>query len=261
MSVHPPIVRRFVPPSDEELAESRAAFERRRAEAEAARAAARPARRAAILAGPPLRDVNAAVDCRCGCHPRPADVGHHDGGRACPCQESEAERSARRTSFLAAWSALAEHGADEERAHGERQERFDATAVALGVDARIEVGAAPFVIVGVCDGRGFYLRERHGSYRVTIAPDDDPGADPWATEPTEASIDVAAGDACELDDDGAFSPAGALRVAVGAVRTALARNTCDHQPVEAEPYCPRCGVPLAESEAWRWSTTPSDGPT
>ncbi|MDQ2882822.1 MAG: hypothetical protein M3Y48_16985 [Actinomycetota bacterium] len=34
----------------------------------------------------------------------------------------------------------------------------------LGVTAQWRLVAAPFVITGNVDGRGFYLRERHGSY-------------------------------------------------------------------------------------------------
>jgi hypothetical protein len=98
-------------------------------------------------------------------------------------------------------------------------------------------------------------------YRVTIAADDDPSSDPWAAEPTEPFIDVAAGDESELDEGGSFSPAGALRVAVRAVRTALARNACDHRRVEAEPYCPSCGVRLEESDAWRWAGAVDNDPS
>lgn len=42
----------------------------------------------------------------------------------------------------------------------QQRELVAAEAEALGVEARVEVWAAPFVVVGVCDGRGFYLRER-----------------------------------------------------------------------------------------------------
>ncbi len=253
MPVHPPQVRRFVPPPDEQVTASRAAFEARRAEEEAARVAARPARRAAILAGPALRDVQAAVDCLCSCHPRPANGDLHDGGQSCHCQETEAERASHAQSFREMLTALAETSEEAERFGRDRQARFDAEARVLGVEARIQVGAAPFVISGICDGRGFYLRERHGVYRVTISPDHDPGADAWAADPTETSIDIAAGIEGELEEDGRFSPAAALRVAVRAVRTALARNRCAHRRVGSDPYCPSCGVPLAEADAWRWS--------
>ena len=158
------------------------------------------------------------------------------------------------------WSALADDFADEHRLHEEQQKRFDAAAATLEVEARIEVLAAPFVIVGTCGGRGFYLRERHGRYRVTIAPDEDPGSDPWTADPTETSIDVAAGDDDELVSSGAFSPAVALRIAVTAVRTAVARNACPHRRVDSDPYCPACGLPLAEAAAWRWTQPPEIGP-
>ncbi|MCU0268050.1 MAG: hypothetical protein MUF83_05315 [Acidimicrobiales bacterium] len=253
MSLHPPRVRQYVPPSEEEIAESRAAFERDRAERGAAREAARPARRAAILAGPVLRDVEAAVDCMCACHPRPADLGRHDGGQSCPCQETADERAARMTAFREVWNEdIEQEYLDEERYFQKQRELVASEAEVLGVEAGTQVWAAPHVLVGVCDGRSFYLRERHGSYRVTIAPDNDPGSDPWVAEPTEPSIDIAAGDECELEDAGRFSWVVALRVAVQAVRTAAARNLCEHRRIGSEPFCPSCGVRIDDADAWRW---------
>lgn len=150
---------------------------------------------------------------------------------------------------------------DPERARAVEAERalFAAEAAALGVEAEIRVSAAPSVVVGVCDGRGFYLRERHGSYRVTIAPDDDPGSDPWTADSTTPSIDIAAGDEDELRDESGFSWAVTLRVAVEAVRTALARNTCEHRRIGSEPFCPRCGVRIDDADAWRWAGTADTG--
>lgn len=254
MSLHPPHVRQYVPPSKEEAAASSAAYERDRVEREAAREAARPARRTSILAGPVLRDVEAAVECLCSCHPRPAEIDRHDGGQTCPCQETEDERAAHMTAFRDLWNEeIEQEYLDEERYFDEQRELIAAEAEALGVEADIQVWGAPHVIVGVCDGRGFYLRERHGSYRVTIAPDDDPGSDPWFADPTELSIDIAGGDECELEDDGTFSWLITLRVAVQAVRTAIARNTCEHRRIESEPFCPICGVCIDEAKAWRWT--------
>lgn len=109
------------------------------------------------------------------------------------------------------------------------------------------------MIVGNCDGRGFYLRERHGTYRVTISADEDPSADPWSADPTATSIDIAEGGEHEFWIDGEFSEVAALRIAVAAVRTALARNTCSHRTMGAEPYCPGCGVRLSEAGQWRWT--------
>lgn len=83
MPVHPPIVRRFVPPTQEQIAESRSEAEKIRADAQAEREASRPARRAALAAGPGLRDIESALECHCSCHPRPADAELHDGGVSC----------------------------------------------------------------------------------------------------------------------------------------------------------------------------------
>lgn len=178
MPVHPPVVRCFVAPTEEQLSESRASAERIRAEVQAKRELSRPARRAAILAGPTLRAPDAAVECPCACHPRPADDGLHNGGVSCRCQDTDEQREARSRAFRETWATLVDGFAEGNNSREEQQVRFDAEAVALGVEARVEVTAAPFVIVGTCDGRGFYLRERHGTYRVTIAPERDPGSDP-----------------------------------------------------------------------------------
>ncbi|MGH3752049.1 MAG: hypothetical protein ACRDRP_05015 [Pseudonocardiaceae bacterium] len=108
-----------------------------------------------MCVGPPVRDPDAAADCRCSCHPKPA---------------------------------------------------------------------------GTVDGRGFYLRERHGYYRVTIAPDDDPAADPWELPAERATLDIADGEDDDLTGpDGGYDVAHALGVAVHAVRTFLARRECEHQ--------------------------------
>ena len=258
MPEHPPVVRRYVPPTAEQVAEAHATAEQMRAEAAATRATTEPARRAVILTGPVLLDVDAAVACHCACHPRPAAADLHGGGVSCPCQQTREERAAALESLFATSSRFA-RDLDADRFYEDRQERFDAEATALGVAARIQVWGAPLVIVGVCAGRGFYLRERHGSYRVTIAPDEDPASDPWAADATEPSIDIAAGDG-DFADAGPDAFARALRVAVGAVRTALARNECEHRRVGSEPYCPSCGVLLAEAAAWRWSDPERDEP-
>lgn len=239
-----------MPLDPQEQAAARAAAERQRDEIAAARAAEVPARRAAVLGGPQLRDVEAAVDCHCSCHPRPAQEGLHDGGVTCTCQLTPAERAVR-------WDALLERTPQESaealRGRADREERFAAEAGRLGVTAHLEVSMCPFVIVGVCDGRGFYLRERHGTWRVTIAPDDDPSADPWAMEPDRPTIDIAEGDERDFyDAAGQYSDVSALGVAVHAVREALERNSCTHPDRDAT-YCPDCGVPIEETDAWRGS--------
>jgi len=261
MSLHPPVVRKYVPPSDEQVVRARAKFARERVEREAAREATRPARRAVILAGPRLSNVEAAVDCTCACHPRPADADRHDGGTTCPCQQTEEDRAARMRAFHELSNELANEYESEERHAREQNELIASEAQALGVEARIVVWAAPRVLVGICDGRGFYLRERHQNYRVTIAPDDNPGSDPWVAEPTEPSIDIAGGDEGDLQRDGKFSWVLALCIAVQAVRTAIARNACRHRRIGPEPFCPSCGVRIDEADTWRWTSPQNGEPT
>jgi len=123
----------------------------------------------------------------------------------------------------------------------------------LGVTAQWRVAAAPFVITGNVDGRGFYLRERHGYYRVTIAPDDDPTADPWELPIERATLDIADGEDDDLTGpDGGYDVAHALTVAVHAVRTFLARRGCEHQqPTDPRQlFCSWCGVRLTEADQW-----------
>lgn len=206
-----------------------------------------------MAAGPLLRDLDAAVDCSCACHPTPPSPNSHDGGATCPCQQTREERIALRQALfddLGDWEAEREW---EERVNAELQ----AEAAVLGVSAQIVVPAAPMVITGVCDGRAFYLRERHGSWGVTIATDDEPLTDPWASPLEAPSIDIASGDATDFHDDAGRSSRGlALRVAVTAVRDALLRNGCAHELPESNThrFCRFCGVFLAEADAWRWST-------
>lgn len=252
MPVHPPIARRYVAPTEEHVAASRAEAERYHAELEAKRLALRPARCAAILTGPVLVGVDAAVECHCSYHPRPADVDLHDGGVTCPCQLTPDERRRNLEGFLA---EMASYQDDPEMVAAREEERrsFVDVCTELGVQARVKVSAAPFVIIGTCDGRGFYLRERHGNYRVTIAPDDDPSSDPWSADASATSIDIASGDEREFLRDGAFSSVEALRVAVAAARTALARNACAHARAGENTYCPECGAPANDADAWRWS--------
>ena len=83
VAVHPARRRQLLPPSPqgqarraEETAAWRAEHDRRGGEL-------RPARLAAVCTGPAVRDPYAAADCRCSCHPKPADAELHDGGLSC----------------------------------------------------------------------------------------------------------------------------------------------------------------------------------
>lgn len=254
MTVHPPRWRQLLPPSPQEqagLAEDAATW---RAEHDRREAELRPARLAAVRTGPPVRDPDAAADCHCGCHPRPANAELHDGGLACGCQLTLGERKRAWEEFAGQLDGL---GLDEDVRSGETE--LAKRAEELGVTARWRLTAAPFVITGNVDGRGFYLRERHGFYRVTIAADDDPAADPWELPAERATLDIADGGDDDLTGpDGGYDVARALTVAVHAVRLFLARRQCPHQqgPDPRQLFCSWCGVRLAEADKWTSSAVP-----
>ncbi|SDX57128.1 hypothetical protein SAMN05660209_00732 [Geodermatophilus africanus] len=131
----------------------------------------------------------------------------------------------------------------------EERQALAARAAELGVRARIAVDGAPFVLAGTVDGRGFYLRERHGLWRVTIAPDEDPGVDPWTAGPSVPTLDIADGDADRLLVKGGFDVTRALDVAGGAVRSFLRQQACAHgRALSGDRFCPVCGAALVAPE-------------
>ncbi|MGH3768303.1 MAG: hypothetical protein ACRDTX_24655 [Pseudonocardiaceae bacterium] len=248
MAVHPARRRQLLPPSPQEQARRADEAAAWRAERDRRDAELRPARLAAVCAGPPVRDPDAAADCHCGCHPKPANPGLHEGGLTCGCQLTAEERQRAWEDFAGQLDGL---GVDMGIQAGEAE--LAQQAQELGVTAQWRLVGAPFVITGNVDGRGFYLRERHGSYCVTIAADDDPAADPWELPAERATLDIADGEDDDLTGlDGRFDVARALTVAVRAVRTFLARRECEHRR-PADPrhlFCSWCGIRLAEADKW-----------
>jgi hypothetical protein len=235
----------FPPPNPEHVAatKARAAERRERYEAE------RPTRLAMLDLGPELRDVDAAADCWCACHPRPADQGLHDGGARCPCQGTVEDRA----EALANLREILPYPTPEEDARRDAEvAAFDAAAEALGVEVKQWGGMAPFQISGVVAGRAFYLRCRHGAWALTIADDNDPLGDP--VPGLGVTIRVAEGDEDDLFDDGSGRPGPvvALHTAVRAITDFLTRRTCLHvSPGAMIAFCPYCGVRLAEADRWR----------
>lgn len=194
---------------------------------------------AALLhAGPPLRDYDKALECPCGCHPRVSDT--HSGGTNCPCQQTPEEKAAARQNLLDLLSYAHAHDT-REKDDNELAKAADELHV---TQARIEVGGAPFVITGIVDGRAFYLRERHGTYRIVLAPETNPLADLWI-ERIDNEITIAKGSESDLYNGQQFSPGHALRVTVRAIRSYLTRQTCPHAHRHEHPYCPDCGAPQA----------------
>lgn len=197
-----------------------------------------------LRAGPALRDLNAAAACHCGCHPRIGD--YHEGGVACPCQQTPEERK-EATALM--FAALADLG--NTLGWDVKQDEFDATAERLGVtNAVIECQAAPAVVSGIVDGRFFYLRERHGTWRVTLAPEDDPTLDIWDHTEIRRGVDIASGSEDDLYSANVpFSFAYMLEFAVKIVRDHVRRAGCSHAKAYActsANFCPTCGVRLEE---------------
>jgi hypothetical protein len=221
------------------------------AEQQERRAIERPLREAMIAAlaeqGVALRDPPAALGCPCGCHPR-LDLGAHGGAGqgGCSCQQTPEERAA---AVQRLFGSLAEVRSELDGVRAEEQKAVAARAAELRVQARIAVGGAPFVLAGTVDGRGFSLRERHGLWRVTIAPDEGPGIDPWTADPSVPILDIADGDADRLLVDGSFDVTRALDVAVGAVRSFLRQRVCAHgRALPGDRFCPACGAALVAPE-------------
>lgn len=210
------------------------------------RQAAAPARRAALDAGPALRDSDAADACLCSCHPRGEDRALHDGGVSCPCQQSPQERSASRERLFAVLAELS--AAQDVRAQAE-QAAVAAAAADLGLAQVSAGGAAPYQVEGVCDGLFFVLRERHGQFDVRV-PDEQAGPD---ADPREAQVGyyrIAAGDAEQLygDRDDLARP---VYVAARAVRRYLARLSCTHAHTPAgSRVCCGCGMELVDAARW-----------
>ena len=246
MNLRPPRLR--LPPDLPDRAQRDALEQQARATREEYDAA-KPARLAVLATGPMLRDIDRAADCPCSCHPSPASSTLHEGGVECPCQLTEAERAERWDRLFADIREAAKVSKEEDDARAELAQ----AAAEFNVDAEVRSSAFPFVVAGTCDGRSFFLRERHGQWRIEVAADPD-CADLWGI--SEAlGIEVAVGDAADLcDADGTSSPVVALRLAVRAVRLSALRANCSHeQPSEAShSFCRRCGTPLDDAKRWQW---------
>lgn len=201
-------------------------------------------RRARKLAGMEgtLRDMDAALECACSCHDGAENL--HDGGITCPCQQTQEERSAALDEVLrtlSAWQDDPEYQAARAAAEAE----FAAAAAELGAHIDRHGGGAPYVIEGKVDGQRFYFRERSDWWTVEIADMKD--GETWRYD--TASILVAEGSSDTLDDAEEKYETQALRIAVEAVRTFLARRACAH-PGEGA-WCAACGVKRSEAELWR----------
>lgn len=199
----PPRIRQLPPVEPAEKGRREAEWDALRREAEQRRAEQSLRRRSLLeTLGVPLADLAAAANCCCSCHPQPGDESQHPQSD-CNCQLDEEQRRIRHAQLWDAFDAIWSDPQRQAASAREEQELRDA-AERLGVSVALRGHAAPFVLSGTCDGRGWYLRERHGQYGVTIAPDHDPDVDPWSAPAEVPTIDIAEGDADEIGSTAAI---------------------------------------------------------
>lgn len=234
--------RHSIPPTAEQQDRWREEAEAsRRAREEAAERSA-PVRRRLLEAGPPLRDVDAALACLDSCHPRVDVTDRHEGGTTCTCQLSEAEQAEQAEQRQQFWDTLRSIRVDT----GWRDQRAEADRLAaeLGVQIDDIGGLAPFQITGTVDGRSFYLRARHESFALVLAPEDDPSLfarkdSGWGV----GELEIATGDEDELGPRWAD----ALAFCVQRIRDYLRQQQCTHLTANESGttrfhFCPLCGA-------------------
>ncbi|MFS0699585.1 hypothetical protein AB6N24_06380 [Cellulomonas sp. 179-A 4D5 NHS] len=119
------------------------------------------------------------------------------------------------------------------------------TAAELGITAREDSAGSPWVILGTIDGRAFYMRERWAEYDIVIAPDDNPGAQPWEAPAAAPTIIVRSGLLADLQPT-SLSYRHALTFIVGEVRSYVRRQRCDHPCAPGDRYCRACGSALVD---------------
>lgn len=240
-NMHRPQLREPCKPTSDYSVHDNERWDQWRAKQAAQRAYAEPFRRAVLPLGPPLRDIEAAVHCRCSCHPQAPQMSTHAGGTDCLCQLTEQERRQVRQDLRKQLDEMSDLGIRQPSLADQLAE----PATEMGVELRDLIEAAPFVISGLVDGTGFYLRERHGKWELVLATGDDPSVDIWQFPRTSPAVCVASGRDSDFYVDGVFSPERALRIAVDGVRIHRRRTVCNHPG--ARSFCPDCGQLMTQS--------------
>lgn len=195
------------------------------------------AKRDALSCGPALSNLDAALDCGCSCHPRPAASALHDGGLSCPCQKTPAQRRADLDEALALLSDIgkaSKRGMDKLRAAASDMARE------IGLDLlRLDV-SVPFVVSGSLDGRSFYLRERHDVYDVLMSEDTSFSGDLWLADASTPVVVIRSGVSEDISSDGSIDPLLALSRCAMWVKDAILKENCLH-PVSGR-FCADCGT-------------------
>lgn len=123
---------------------------------------------------------------------------------------------------------------------------LDALSRRLGCSLDLVLPAAPFVLIGCVDGRRFYLRERHGRWRLVVAPASSPLSCPWFAPRGLVTFAIAEGVAEEV-----LSLEDAAVLATRLTREFLTISECTHVFDENPVCCTHCGIEQSRAHAFR----------
>lgn len=191
-----------------------------------------------------LRDLDAAAECNCSCHPQPGRDPHH--GRRCSCQISERARRARQRKAVQRLAELPELRETLAPRHRQHLLEIAEAAEELGVEVHEEVIGAPFVLTGVTDGVAWYLRERFDTYALVVSSGEDPTIQPWSAPTDVETITIRTGTSDDIYVGNPPDHRLTVRFIVGQVREHLARTSCQHPARPGDRYCPNCGTGLVD---------------
>lgn len=206
-----------------------------------------------LLLGMGLKDLNAAVECMCSCHPNPGDVSLHDNGLSCNCQLTPEERKIKTNELFETLQMLGENDSLTEFNENNRKNAFT-KAQELGITLESIGGLAPFTLDGIINNRRVYVRARHEVYAINLATPEDPLADisfdkehiiveegpEWVLFPEyNTNVD----ESIPLDY---MQYAKVVEYVTNAVRGYLLRETCKHPRSNGFNFCPECGTQLRD---------------
>jgi hypothetical protein len=198
-----------------------------------------------------LKDLSAAVDCMCSCHPNPGDISLHDNGLSCNCQLTDAERKERSKELFQTLQNLSANYSNKEFNETIRKNAFF-KAEELGITIESIGGAAPFTMDGIIDNRRVYVRSRHDIYSINLAPESDPLSEisfdeeyiiveegpEWVLFPEHNTSDL------EVDELNYMLYSYVVEYVTNAVRVYLLREKCKHPRGSGFYFCPECGSQL-----------------
>ena len=179
----------------------------------------------------PPPPINSAM-CACSCHPTPGVADKHSDGGKCSCEMTPEEKLERRRKALADFEEISAEWREQYR---KEEERLLAIFTNAGVTVTDYIAAAPFVVAGVMQGCGFYLRERWDTWVVVAEKYPWSGQDVWKNRDVPTEV-VAEG----IRNHG--SDRELAEEVIIHLQDYLIRATCSH--TLGGRFCPDCGEKL-----------------